>query len=213
MLGLIHRAKDGPGLLREWLLRLRPQLITVEVSRYALTFRRTHGEAYKNMIEKASEDLRLRGVKIDERARERLLSFFDIPYEFSVCEEYTSTHGGHLFPVDMGLFSAIYLRQIQRQIERSDLEPLLTDGAAYEEEREKTKARLFFEKGIRTFEYTAEMAQRDRLMARRIRSLARSLNPKTTVHVCGWQHLADPFRAFEGLMPRKVFVYGGPVCL
>lgn len=213
MLGLIHRAKEGPSLLKDWLSRLRPELVTVEVSNYGLTFRKTYGEQYKRMILEAAERLKLRGLEIDERAKRQLLSFFDIPYEFAVPEEYAKTNGAYLFPVDMGLFSYLYLRRVERCIRTSELESLLKEGTVMEDEREKTRARLCFERGIRTFEYTAEMAHRDRFMARRIRSLVRLLGPETAVHICGWQHLLDPLGVFDDLNPRKVFIHGGTVRL
>ena len=69
--------------------------------------------------------------------------------------------------------------------------------------RQKAMARLFLEKGIKTFPYTEEMRLRDRHMSEKIGHLVKRHAPSRVVHICGWQHLCDPFGLYARASPEK----------
>ena len=51
MLGVIHRDKEGAALLSRWLDYLKPDVITLEFSRYGMMFRKTHGAALRARLD------------------------------------------------------------------------------------------------------------------------------------------------------------------
>ncbi len=79
--------------------------------------------------------------------------------------------------------------------------------------REKAMARLFLEKGIKTFRYTEEMRLRDRHMSERIAHLVKRHAPSRPAHICGWQHLCDPLGLYAALYPKKAFIHDKALCL
>jgi hypothetical protein len=79
--------------------------------------------------------------------------------------------------------------------------------------RQKAMARLFLETGIKTLPYTEEMRVRDRLMSQRIGHLVKRHAPSRVVHICGWQHLYDPFGLYTALCPKKAFIYDKALCV
>ena len=74
-------------------------------------------------------------------------------------------------------------------------------------------ARLYFEKGITTKQYDREMYIRDRYMSAKIQELMERAPDKKFLHVCGWQHLNDPFGLYNPYNPTKVFSYDKAFCL
>ena len=78
---------------------------------------------------------------------------------------------------------------------------------ANEMENQRAVARLFFDKGIKTFSYTDEMLTRDRHVKENLALLARHYKGRRLLHVCGWQHLSDPHNIYDPLNPVKVFAH------
>lgn len=207
LIGVIHRDKEGAFFLRERLFEIRPHIITLELSKYGLNFRKRYGSFYKKRLSELFEELKEEGKESKEELKERLFSFFDIPYEYEVAKEYGSTFGAKVIPIDMGLFSYNYLKGVKRLIEKKNLEKFLENFDPFGKKKEKLRAKLFFEKGIKTARYTKEMFVRDRFMVKRIERLIKDVKDGRLVHICGWEHLLDPFKLFERLNPRKIFFY------
>jgi len=207
MLGVIHG--DGPGevLLRDWLESAGPGVVTLEFSSYGLDFRRSKGRALRRRTCEVVGGLRGEGFPIDEDALDSLLSYIDLPREYAAASDYCGRHERPLLLIDVDRFSARKLGGIGHLLARENLMRLLSGPGRQECHRQKALARLFFEKGIKTFSYTEEMRLRDRHMSLRISQLMRLYRPSLFVHICGWQHLSDPFGLYTSLSPRKVFIH------
>ncbi len=89
MLGVIHRDKEGPSLLQYWLNRMKPDSVTLELSRYGIQFRREFGAKYEKRIEQIVTQRKERNQSYNEDSLSYLLSYVRIPYEYEV----TSTYG------------------------------------------------------------------------------------------------------------------------
>jgi hypothetical protein len=210
MLGLIHGDTEGMGILARSLERLRPDVITLEFSRYGLHFRQVNGDHLKKRLR---DTVRLMGLDVGDHQcpppLRSLFSYLSLPYEFTVASDYSRRTGISLHLVDADLFSWLRLRDIDKVVGRDNLEILMgsPEDSTPETAREKVLAELFFERGIKTSLYTDEMHIRDSLMKDRISLLVRHHGPGRFLHLCGWRHLCDPHDVFGPLKPIKVFMY------
>lgn len=210
MLGLIHGDTEGMGILAQSLQKLRPDVITLEFSRYGLHFRQVNGARLKKRLQDA---VRLMGLDAGEDQcplpLRSLFSYLSLPYEFTAASDYSRRTGVSLHLVDADLFSWLRLRDVDKVVGRDNLEILMgsPEDSISETAREKVLAELFFERGIKTTLYTDEMHIRDSLMKDRISLLVRHHGPGRFLHLCGWRHLCDPHDVFGSLKPIKVFMY------
>ncbi len=211
MLGVIHGERSGRALLEGWLESTGPDMVTLEFSCYGLNFRRAAGTA-KRKVGEAIDELRAEGLRIDEAALDALFAYIDLPLEFTAASEYCARRGAHLFLVDMDRFSSAHLTRMDELIAKENLRVLLEPDRC-KGGRQKAMARLFFEKGIKTFPYTEEMRLRDRHMSGRIGRLIKRYAPSRAVHICGWQHLCDPLGLYTALGPKKAFIYDKALCV
>ena len=90
MLGVIHRDEDGPALLKDWLARIKPDVVTIELSHYGIRFRRELGEEYKRRVGEIVTQLNENGEKYNEEALASLFAYVNIPYEFDVVSAYAA---------------------------------------------------------------------------------------------------------------------------
>ncbi len=211
MLGLIHGDPEGMAILARSLERLRPDVITLEFSRYGLHFRQMNGACLKKRLRDAVRSMGLMaGEHQCPAPLQSLLSYLSLPYEFTAASDYSQRTGVSLHLVDGDLFSWLRLRDVDKVVDRDNLEALARspeDSTTSERVREKVLAELFFERGIKTNLYTEEMYIRDSLMRDRISLLMDYHGPGRYLHLCGWRHLVDPHNVFGSLKPVKVFMY------
>ena len=213
MLGVIYRDVEGPGLLKDWLERIRPDVITLELSHYGIRFRREFGEEYKKRIGRILRKRKERGEPFNKEALSSLLSYVSIPYEYEVASAYSVEHSAPFYLIDMDFFSYVKLRSIEDLLSEKNIETVLSLTDASDSSQELTTARLFFEQGIKIAQYDREMYIRDRYMSSKIQDFMKHSNDKRFLHVCGWQHLQDPSNFYLPLNPIKVFSHDKAFCL
>ena len=209
MLGTIHRESSGRNALGEWLDVLRPDVITLEFSEYGLWYRKTHTENLKSKLDGVVKEMEAEGEPIDGRAVETIRSYIDLPYEYVAVSRYAGEHGIPLFLVDLDELSCLKLQGMDELLCRENLRLWFShyEAASREEGKELALARLFFDQGVKAFPYTDEMVLRDRHIEKRVSSLMSEHQDKRFIHVCGWQHLADPHGIYASLNPAKIFIH------
>jgi len=213
MLGVIHLDEEGPSLLRDWLYRMQPDVITLELSHYGIRFRRELGDKYKERIGRVVTKRAERCEPVNKEVLSRLLSYVSIPYEYEGVSSYALHQGVPLHLIDMDFFSYVKLRAIEDLVSEENIEAMLADSQGSNGNQELAMARLYFEKGITTKQYDREMYIRDRYMSAKIQDLMKCAPDKKFLHVCGWQHLHDPFGLYNPYNPTKVFSYDKAFCL
>ena len=213
MLGVIHRDENGPALLRDWLARIKPDLVTIELSHYGMRFRRELGEEYKRRVGEIVTQLNENGEKYNEEALTSLFAYVNIPYEFDVVSAYAAEQGIPFSLIDMDFFSYVKLRAIENLFSEENIEKVLTRTEETNGNQEKAAARLYFDKGIKIVPYDREMYVRDRYMTAKINDLMKNNPNKRLLHVCGWQHLEDPSSLYGFFKPTKVFSHDKALCL
>jgi len=207
MLGIIHRNRRNDQLLEEWIGKLRPEVITLELSPYGLAFRRSMGEAYRRKIDDIYNSLRLEGHTCPPSQLDDLYSYVEVPREYKIAGDYCRRNGACLYPVDMDLFSFMKLREIDELISRENIRKCLSENAQRGGSVEEVLAGLYFRSGVTAFSYSDEMALRDRFMCHGIGLLMKRLCDKRFLHIAGWQHLKDPLDLYAQFHPVKIFPY------
>jgi len=213
LLGVIHRDEDGPALLKDWLARIKPDVVTVELSHYGLRFRRELGEEYKRRVGEIVTQLNENGEKYNEEALASLFAYVNTPYEFDVVSAYAAEQGIPFSLIDMDFFSYVKLRAIEDLFSEENIEKVLTRTEGPNGNQEKAAARLYFEKGIKIVPYDREMYVRDRYMIAKIKDLMKNNPNRRLLHVCGWHHLEDPSSLYKQFNPIKVFSHDKALCL
>jgi hypothetical protein len=213
MLGIIHRDEDGLAILKDWLARIKPDVVTLELSHYGIRFRREFGEEYKRRIDRILMQRKERGEPSNKGALASLLSYISIPYEYEVTSEYAAEKGISFYLIDMDFFSYVKLKSIEDLLSEENIEKMLSLTDAPNGSQEMAAARLYFEKGITIVQYDREMYIRDRYMSSKVQDFMKHSNGKRFLHVCGWQHLQDPSNVYFSLNPIKVFSHDKAFCL
>ncbi len=209
MLGTIHRDTEGASSLSRWLDYLKPDVITLEFSRYGMMFRKTNGVVLRARLDALAAKMGLGEGQTDMGAVRALHDYIELPYEYTQSSQYAERLRIPLHLIDLDVFSSINLRGVEELLTEKNVHAWLhgCDEQARAVERQRALARLFFEQGVRTFTYTDEMLIRDRHMKRRLALLTRRYKKGRLVHVCGWQHLSDPHNLYDSLNPVKVFAH------
>jgi hypothetical protein len=213
ILGVIHRDRAGVPLLEGWLTRNRPQAITLEFSPYGRRFREEWGAELKAGVLQTAQDLRNEGKPVDDRAVDSVLDYLDPSVEYAVASAYAGQREIPLFLIDMDRFSRENLAFTDELLSRENLEKLFSTPLYNDSSYQRGLARLFFEKGITVLPYTEEMGERDRYMGEHIGCLMDRLPKARFLHICGWQHLSDPFDIYGFLNPTRAYLYDKALCI
>ncbi len=207
MIGVIHRDAGLEQPISRWLETVRPDVVTLELSRHGLAFRQSRGEELARRVHGTVDELLAEGHSIEGRALDALLAYIALPSEFTAASGFAQMRGIPLYLVDMDSPSQSYLSHIEELLDKANLINLLCGPAPQSGRFEMAAARLFFEKGVSLFPYTEEMRARDSHMRDRIRELMASHKAACFLHICGWQHLSDPHDLYTPLNPQKAFIY------
>jgi hypothetical protein len=215
MLGTIHRDSEGAGLLRRVIEALAPEIVTLEFSAYGLLFRRLHGERLREQVDALVQEMMRNGERVSPRALDLLYDYIDLPCEYTIASQYADRVGIPLHLLDAGAFSYLRLQEMDALVRPDNIRTWFSAQDAGDDalHKEMVRARLFFEKGVKTFSYSDEMLVRDRHVTHRLMLLARQHRTKRVLHVCGWQHLSDPYSVYEPLNPVKVFLHDRSLCV
>jgi hypothetical protein len=213
ILGVIHRDDRGGELLHEWLSSIKPEIITLEFSNYGLTFRKERGMEYKKRLEEILNKMKGNNEPYNNDALSQLFAYINVPYEYDVASRYAEEHNVSLYLIDMDGFSYLKLQKIDELFEENNIRQLIYGKTGAGGSNEKAAARLLFEKGIKVFPYTDEMYIRDKYVSSKISVLMEHHKHKRFLHVCGWQHLQDPYGLYARFNPGKAFLYDKAICI
>ena len=202
-------------MLSRWLDYLKPEVITLEFSQYGMMFRRMHRAKLRAKLDLLVEKMGLDQGEIKKGALEVLYDYIDLPYEYTEALGYAERFKIPFHLLDLDLFSYLNLQRIDELLDEKNVRCWLSEHEEAEQEagKQRALARLFFDKGLRTFSHTDEMIVRDRHLKERLAFLISRCQEKRVLHVCGWQHLSDPYNIFDALNPRKVFAYDRSICI
>lgn len=216
LVGTVHRDPLGEARLSALLEKERPAVVTIEVSHYAISFRRSLADRLKCRMREIVWGLGEKG-HIDGLASEtggthggdvlslsgvtEVVEMLSLPFEYRTVANYASRHHVPFYCVDLSWVSRERLALLVAEAlsEENVLTLLSAQRGDLEEEvgREYREAKRLFGQHGRSGAAGAVTAtarlneMRDRYMHRLIRSLLRPGRDGRLLHVGGWEHLLE----------------------
>lgn len=193
LIGTVHGDPQGPARAGKLLRRLRPDLVTVEISPFSLRYRTRHGARWQRQLDLALAELP-DGAALHLAIR-RLAAQVALPFEVRAARDYGRTGGVSWRPLDLGFLSRRHLPRFGPELlNPANLQALLdTPDGSLEDfvAGEFRRARQVLARAPRRpFSPGApETRRRERFLARRLRGLASRFS--RVVHLGGWEHLVD----------------------
>jgi hypothetical protein len=199
LIGTVHgdpRGYERVGRLLEW---LRPDLVTVEISRFSLRYRRAWEGRWRRQLQKTLAELPREAA--GHPAIRRVAAQIALPFEYRAARDYSRRSGRKCLPLDLGGAARRHLPWYGRELltpanlralagePRDSLEDLVL--------REFRRARRTLARPPWRLDLhnSPETRRRERFWFTRLRRLARQGG--RIVHLGGWEHLV-PWRQGEG---------------
>lgn len=208
LLGTVHRDTQGEARLAGLLERLRPHLLTVELSPYGHQYRTLQTRPLLARLERildrlAEEYDRPREVIASHPAIVDIRALLELPFEYRAAEAYARTHGAVLKLIDLSEVSVAKLRRVEsglisyrnlRLLVQRPGEVRMINDEGYATARQllakeaSSSLRRSFLAGKRGKE---GIGPRDEVMAKEIDRLLKDRPEQRLVHIGGWVHLVD----------------------
>ena len=203
LVGTVHLDPDGYRLLRRLLEELDPQTITVDVSPYALEFRRETGPG---LLERLNAYWRTDNSL--PTGLEAVAAQLEIPFEYRAAEDYARGSGARLVAVGDSSRSRELLGLVEEELLNPENLAALAarEGPRLEEQvaREWQRARAGAAKPPPDTASQKALAVQDERLAGLIREYA----PQgALVHIGGWEHLWKLSELLANLRPFFTLLY------
>ncbi len=195
LVGTVHRVPGLAPWLKKLLLKLKPALISVEISPLSWRYRKSREKLWLKRL----EDLLLAlppslretpGIKLFQET-------LRLPYEVRIAEEVARLLGVSWVPLDLNCFAKPYLDELENLLSPEGLKALAL-SPVNPPEKEMALARLVLQNGLSL----PEDQERERRLIRRLRLIA---GPKPLVHIGGWRHLPTFLKHFPEA--RGIFLF------
>jgi hypothetical protein len=214
LIGTVHGDPQGRARAGKLLHHLRPDLVTVEISHFSLSYRLKHGGHWQRQLAAALAELPAGAER--HLAIQRLAAQVALPFEVRAAGDYSRRLKVLWRPLDLGFLSRRHLpRYATELLTPANLEALLatadgklTDFVAGEFRRGRQAwagaPRRRILPGV------PETRRRERFLARRLRHLVS--RHRRVVHLGGWEHLVTwedsrgLWSDLADLQPRRVLL-------
>jgi hypothetical protein len=227
LVGTVHREPQGREKLISLLEMLLPDALTLEVSPYAIAFRRRRGPLLLARLETLLDRLAVEtGRDPGELAAHQevagIRSLLALPFEFQAAADYAAAAGIPLDLLDSSLTSARKLRWVERELLTWDnLRVLVHLPVSSLHKENAATARRMVLGNLGTAVLQAFLAgrrdaegigPRDYRLAREIRRRLKGSAGRHLVHIGGWVHLVEDergktlFSLLEDLNPQRVLL-------
>ena len=230
LLGAVHRDPQGLTRLGKDLARLKPHVITLEFSRYGLTYRLRRKKILAEKLLRGLQEIReTETLKIaDLKCLLRsagiggIAALIDLPFEYKGARFYSLRHGLPLYLLDLSSSSRRLLNHIDELLSPKNLQKVIEFETVSLQEtiaREYKHAEKLLCAGSRSswlmlIPTDEAWQQRERVMAGRIRKIVAEHEGRHIVHISGWQHLLSKkgtlFNLLEDLTPQRILVNCSP---
>ncbi|MBI4642788.1 MAG: hypothetical protein HY743_03430 [Deltaproteobacteria bacterium] len=200
LIGTVHG--DPRGYERVWRLldRLRPEVVTVEISRFSVRYRGAWEGRWRRQLNEALTGLPP-GAS-GHPAIQRVAGQIALPFEYRAARDYCRRYGAKCLPLDLGGLSRRHLPRYGPELLSPDnLRALLETPAEPQEDlvaQEFRRARLALERAPwrPPLPGSRETWRREFFVTRRLKDQV--MKGGRIVHLGGWEHLI-PWRDRDGL--------------
>ncbi len=217
MVGTIHLYEEAAPRLRSILEALAPEVITVEISRFSIEFRRDSKRIWSEKFHLVLSRLNIKWPlpPVLELLRRQLST----PYEWTTAEKYGVQHGIRVIPVDTSTLSRKELPSWERYLLTvKNFRLLLEDSSLVDLEREhfgpiKREARALLSgvkkqnipDSIHPLSWLSDpfWQKREETLARRIARICNIC--ERVVHIGGWMHCVagSPWSTLVDILKRN----------
>jgi len=208
LIGTVHRDTQGLQRLSALLERLQPDLLTLEMSSYALQYRQARGPSQLLRLERILERLATEtGRSLQElqccQAVADIRNLLALPYEYRATRDYAARCDCRLALIDMTEVSTLKLKRVESGLITYRNLKILTGlpeaAAAQRQESYATAQALLSNTPVAAVRSAflqhrrglEGIGPRDQLMAEQIRRLLQADTCRHLVHVGGWVHLLE----------------------
>jgi hypothetical protein len=193
LVGTVHLDPGGYDRLKSLLFELKPETVCVDVSLYALEFRKTVGREYRSLLDNFK--------RVDGSLPPALAAVdvqLQVPFEYQAADDYGLRRGARVVPIGNSTQSQKLLAHLSRELMTTDnlvkLASREEPGLPEQVENEWERARRHYLQGSTT---AGGLLRSDKRLARQIKEYA---GREPVVHVGGWEHLkglSDLLSAFQ----------------
>ncbi|MFP3866585.1 MAG: hypothetical protein ACLFUU_00280 [Desulfobacteraceae bacterium] len=218
LVGTVHGDPQGYRRTRRLLDKLRPDLVTVEISQFSLRYRKKQRQVWRRQFQWAQQHLPAGACS--HLALRRIEAQLAWPFEVQAAEDFAQQHGLEWRPIDTGRLSRGHLRRFWRELLTPDnlRNLLLTEDGDWNQyiAAQYQQARLALAQPERLVIplhrswSSPEMSGRDKVMAGRLRKLIEA--GFRVVHLGGWTHLVTGLgrptigQCLEDLQPQRLLL-------
>jgi hypothetical protein len=199
LIGTVHGDPRGYERLTKLLERLRPEVVTMEISRFSVRYRGVWEGRWQAKLQKALAGLPPGAP--GHPAIRMIAAQIALPFEYRAPRDYGRRSGARCLPLDLGAVSRRHLPRYGELLSPANLEALLEKETEPQEAvvaREFQRARLALEYPPWRLvgQKSQETLRREFFLARRLKRLA--LKHGRIAHLGGWEHLV-PWRDGDGM--------------
>jgi hypothetical protein len=200
LIGTVHGDPRGYARVLKLLEGLRPDVVTVEISRFSLRYRRAWEGRWRGQLKEALAGLPPGAER--HPAIRRITAQIGLPFEYRAARDYSRRDGAKCLPVDLGNVSRRHLPAYSRELlSPANLRALSAEPQDFLEDavaREYCRARLAFKRSPwrPAGKGSPETRRREFFVSRRLKRLAEKAG--RIAHLGGWEHLI-PWRDGDGL--------------
>ena len=195
LVGVVHGDPEGYDKLHRLFERVRPRLISVELSQYSRNYRRRRQAQWQRQFKSAS---RLLPPELRQHlALQKVAAQIAFPFEARAAEAYARKHGAPWRAIDLNSISREHLPHYETELLTPDNLRQLTstpDGDWRDYIRQEyCRARRILQGSRSKMIHPAsaipapQSTLREKVLAHRVARLAREWSK--IVHVGGWEHL------------------------
>ncbi|MFZ5452064.1 MAG: hypothetical protein ACOZF2_09380 [Thermodesulfobacteriota bacterium] len=200
LIGTVHGDPRGYERVIGLLERLRPETVTVEISRFSLRYRRDWEGRWQRQLQETLAALPP-GVAGHPAIR-MVAAQIALPFEYRAARDYSRRYGAKCLPLDLGGLSRRHLPVYSRELlSPANLQALAAEPQESLEEavdREFRRARSALERPLARLPLSGnpETRRREFFVSRRLKRLV--AKGGRVAHLGGWEHLI-PREDGEGL--------------
>lgn len=212
LLGTVHSDPLGYKRTAAFLRAMRPDLIMVEISPYALAYRRQHAcGQMRTLLKNLRSVCRNLNLDFKEAVRNPHISLIarqiSVPFEFRASADYSRKYGVEVIAVDFSEFSRKWISTWEELISEGNIQQLLKlrSATVSASSQYDLAARHIRAKSMYDFHYGRDIElwrKREIHIAKEICSALERLRPQRPLYIGGWWHLtsAEQIRTVRDLL-------------
>jgi hypothetical protein len=195
LVGVVHGDPEGYDKLIKFFHRVRPRIISVEISEYSWRYRRSQKAQWQKRFQHSRQSLPPQ--QRHHLALHKLAAQIALPFEARTAEDFAQQHGVSWQAVDINGIAREHLPRYGEELLSPDnlRNLVLTQDGAWGEyiRQEYRRARRVLQTGrgsgmvMTTGAVSPQAGMREKVLAHRVAQLAKQW--LRVVHVGGWEHL------------------------